>query len=108
MKPTASSARNQPAADTGAAASVRRALSPLPSVKPQAMNRTNAETFSVASRLLTKRPGPTPRTWTNARAQMSASAMIVCGEKESCSVPGTIGMAKNGVVSPAAGKNRAM
>ena len=80
---------------------------PVPTPKPHAINSTKASTFSVASRLLTNRPGPTPRRWTKANPQISARAITVCAEKESAMVPGTIGIEKNGVVFPAAGANRA-
>ena len=79
MNITGISASSQFVADTGPAC-VRLLKSPWPNEKPIAMKSTNAATFSVASTLLTSRPGPTPRRWIHAIPKIAAIATMLCGD----------------------------
>src|SRR5262245_31548294 len=96
-------ANSQPADVTGAA-SRRFADEPVPSVRPKAMNPTNAAIFSDAGTFVTVRPGPTPTMWTSAATTIAALATSVCTEN----VSGTygIGTTRNGVLLAEPGMNR--
>src|SRR5829696_7001372 len=70
------------------------AVDPTPSDTPSTTNSTSADTFRLASTLLTIRPGPTPRTCTQDIAAITRIAVRACGEM----VSGTSG---TGIVSSA-------
>ena len=101
---TGMSASSQAPAPTGAAPCTRFAAEPAPTVKPRAMKISSADTFRPASTFITRRPGPTPRTWIQAISPIAASATIAC--REIVSGTNGSGMTRSGVASFAAGTKR--
>src|SRR4051812_27727276 len=101
---TGINASSQPANATGWC-SATRVVSPPPADSPSATKIISAATFNKASTLPTTRPGPTPREWTHASAQMAVSATSDWREMLSVT-PDISGNANNGVPSAAAGINR--
>src|SRR5215212_12224970 len=100
---TGTSASSQLLAGT-ASCGAKWAVDPTPSDTPSTTNSTSADTFRLASTLLTIRPGPTPRICTQDIAAITRMAVNACGEI----VNGTTGRrrVRNGVRSAAKGAKR--
>jgi hypothetical protein len=79
---------------------------PAPIDKPSATNTTSASTFSDASTLWTRRPGPSPLTCTSDKPMMAEMATIACGVITSGA--SGIGTVNSGVRFAASGMNRPM
>ncbi len=104
MKSTGTRAKSHEPGEGEPATVVRLVIDPVPKANPSTMKSSSALIFRLARTLPTSRPGPTPRRWIHDISQIATSAVIVCGERVSVTMPsGTLTMAWS---LPAIGRKR--